>query len=211
MSGGNGATKVAVLTDCSILRAGFEALLQSPEFGLVGFASSEAELVELIDASRPDVVIVPTGDGALESCGTISRHFPALPVLVVSAGLDDGSVRDAIDAGANGFLFKDVGAGDFQSAVRRLVAGESVLDPRVAGRVIAWATNRAVEIKGEALSSREIEVLRLVAQGEPNKRIARRIGITENTVKTYLRRAYRKLGCHTRSAATAAAVRQGLL
>lgn len=203
--------KVAVLTDCSILRAGFEALIHGPEFSLVGFASSGEELLGLINARGPDIVIVPTGESALESCAMITRHYPALPILVVSAGLDDGAVRGAIDAGANGFLFKDVGPGDFQSAVKRLVAGESVLDTRVAGRVIAWATNRTVDIESHGLSSREVEVLRLVVQGEPNKRIARRMGISENTVKTYLRRAYRKLDCNTRSAAAATVMRRGLV
>lgn len=203
--------KVAVLTDCSILRAGFEALIGGPDFSLIGFASTAEEMLALVESGRPDALIVPTGEGALETCAAISNRYPALPVLIVSAGLDDGTVRGAIEAGADGFLFKDVEPSDFRSAIKRLVAGESVLDTRAAGRVIAWAAHRPTETDDHELSSRELEALRHVARGEPNKRIARHMGIKENTVKTYLRRAYRKLDCHTRSAAAAALARRGLL
>lgn len=202
---------VAVLTDCTILRAGFESLIEGPEFTLVGFASSTTEMLNLVESKRPDVVIVPTQDEAFDACRTISRGYPEIPVLLVSAGLDDGSVRGAIEAGALGFIFKDVEPADFRSAVRRLIAGESVLDTRVAGRVIAWAAHRAIEPEAGSLSPREIEVLRLVVRGEPNKRIARQLGVSENTVKTYLRRSYRKLGCSTRSAAAAIVARGGLI
>ena len=205
------AAKVAVLTDCGVLRTGFEALIKGPELSLVGFASTAEDMIALVQSRHPGVLIVPNGEGSLEACATISRRYPALPILILSTGLDDGSVRGAIEAGANGFLFKDADASEFLTAIKRMVAGESVLDPRVAGRVIAWATQRSIETTDHGLSQRELEVLRHVVRGEPNKRIARHMGIKENTVKTYLRRAYKKLDCHTRSSAAAAVARLGLL
>jgi DNA-binding NarL/FixJ family response regulator len=205
------SAKVAVMTDCSVLRAGFERIIEEPDLTLVGFASSSDEMLGLIASASPDIVIVPSADGALEACAAISRRHPTLPILVLSTVLDDGTVRGAIESGAKGFLFKDVDLSEFRSAIKRLVSGESVLDPRATGRVIAWAAQRPVRPEDEGLSPREIEVLRHVVQGEPNKRIARHMGITENTVKTYLRRAYKKLDCHSRSAAAAAVARRGLI
>ena len=207
------ATRFVLLTDCAVMRLGFEALAQGdPDVDFAGAAMSDAEALALIDLEKPSVVVLDhaVASGAERLCRIVHRHHPTLPVLVLSDALDDAAVRGSIDAGAQGFMYKDAPPEDIKSALVRLGQGESVLDPRVTGRVIEWASQRPVEIADGRLSSREIDVVRRVAHGESNKQIAKRLGLTENTVKTYLRRAYRKLDCQTRSAAAAVVARWGL-
>jgi len=208
------AIRFVVLTDSPLLRSGFEAVAEEyADLVLAGSASSEAETSALIDGTRPDVVLIDYGladDLALELCRSITQRRHGLPVLIISAQLSDEAVRGAIEAGAQGYLYKDVAAGELRTAIRTLAAGASVLDPRVTGRVIVWASQHSASGAEDTLSARELEVVRLVARGETNKEMARRLGLSENTVKTYLRRAYRKLGCQTRSEAAALIARSGL-
>lgn len=203
---------VLVMTECNVLRAGFEKLIAGPDSPALRFASTPEETLQLVQDQRPDLVIIPSdAEGALEACSAITARTPDLPVLFVSTALDDDVVRSAIEAGAAGLLFQSAEPAEFRVAVKRLVAGQSVIDPRIAGKVIAWARNHPEEEKSIELSPREFEVMRYVIEGEPNKRIARRMSVSENTVKTYLRRVYRKLGCHSRSAAAAVVARKGIL
>lgn len=208
-------TTFVVFTDCTLLRSGFEALASSfSDLDLVGTASAAADAEALIGRTRPHVVLVDYGladDRALPLCRQIARLRPGLPVLMISAVLNDEAVRGSLEAGAHGYLYKDAEIDDLRVAIKRLAAGESVLDPRVTRRVIVWASQHAKFSAEETLSAREAEVVRRVARGESNKQIAKRLGLSQNTVKTYLRRAYRKLGCQTRSAAAALVARSGLL
>jgi two-component system response regulator DevR len=196
------------------LRAGFEALAASyGDLELVGVASTAQEAELLITRTDPDVALVDYGlaeDGALPLCRAVTQLRPALPVLVISGVLDDEAVHGSIEAGAQGYLYKDIESDELRTAIRSLAGGASVLDPRVTGRVIAWASHPAGDTPEDTLSAREIEVMRHVARGESNKEIAGQLGLSENTVKTYLRRVYRKLDCRTRSAAAALVARRGL-
>ncbi len=207
-------TSVLVLTDCTVFGLGFEALAADDDtFELVAQANAQRGM-RLLEESRPDVVVLDFGiDGgrAISLCKTISQRWPALPVLMLSNVLDDEAVKAAIEAGARGYLYENADRERLRSAVEWLAQGQGVLDPLVTRRVMNWATRNGSEAAPDTLSEKEVEVLRLVSQGEPNKRIAKAMGVSENTVKTYLRRAYRKLGCHTRSAAAAALAQRGLL
>ena len=207
------ATTFVVLTDCTLLESGFEALAtRYPELEFAGVASTRPEAEVLITLTSPDVVLIDYGladDQALPLCRAVTQLRPGTPVLVISGELDDEAVRGSIEAGAQGYLYKDVGTEELRTAIRSLAAGASVLDPRVTGRVIVWASQHAVDTAEETLSAREVEVVRRVARGESNKEIASRLGLSENTVKTYLRRVYRKLDCRTRSAAVALVARRG--
>jgi DNA-binding NarL/FixJ family response regulator len=207
-------TTLVLVSDCTVLGMGFEALAANGNglrfLGVV----DPLRAVDTLEAGRPDVLVVDYdlyGGRAVRLCETITRRWPTLPVLVLSSVLDDASVRASIDAGARGFLYKNTDPDELRVAMECLAEGHAILDPKVTARVIQWATQAGLEMPDEGLSGREIEVLRLVSRGEPNKRIARHMGLTENTVKTYLRRAYKKLDCHTRSAAAAAVVQRGLL
>ena len=207
-------TSFVVFTDCTLVRAGFEALASAfSDLDLVGTAPT-ADAADFVSRTGPDVVVIDYGladGGALPLCREIARLRPGLPVLMLSGDLSDDAVRGSIEAGAQGYLYKDAEVDDLRSAMKRLAAGESVLDPRVTGRVIVWASQHAGSTAEETLSAREVEVVRRVARGESNKQIAKRLGLSQNTVKTYLRRAYRKLGCDSRSAAAALVARSGIL
>jgi DNA-binding NarL/FixJ family response regulator len=209
------ATRFALVTDCEMLRKGFEAMADAdPELDLLGYAINVAEALLLLEASRPDVMIIDFGlddDAALPLCKMISHQYPDLPVLILSPVLTDEGVHGAIEAGARGFVYKDLPQDSLKQTIHRLSTGESILDPKVTARVMAWATQGPLAINVDGLSLRERDVVRGVALGEPNKQIARRLGVTENTVKTYLRRAYRKLDIQSRSAAAAVAAKRGLL
>jgi DNA-binding NarL/FixJ family response regulator len=207
-------TTFVVVTDCTLLWSGFEALAATyADIELVGTASGTPDAEALVLRTRPNVVLIDYGladDRALPLCRAITGLRPGLPILVISGVLSDEAVRGAIEAGAQGYLYKDVEADELRTAIKSLAAGASVLDPRVTGRVIVWASQHSVDTAEETLSAREIEVVRRVARGESNKEIAEHLGLSENTVKTYLRRAYRKLDCQTRSAAAALVARRGL-
>jgi DNA-binding NarL/FixJ family response regulator len=207
-------TTFVVLTDCTLLRSGFEALAATyTDLVLAGTASATPDAEALVAATRPDVVLIDYGladERALPLCRAITRLMPGVPVLVISGVLSDEAVRGAIEAGAQGFLYKDVETDELRTAIRSLAEGASVLDPRVTGRVIVWASQHSSDAAEDMLSAREVEVVRRVARGESNKEIAKRLGLSENTIKTYLRRAYRKLDCQTRSAAVALVARRGL-
>jgi len=205
-----------VVTDCKLLQSGFEAVAAAhPDVDLLGTVPAGPPAEALIARAHPDVVVVDYGlaeDGALPVCRAIAELRPVLPVLVISEVLSDTAVRGSIEAGANGFLYKDVDTGDLRTAIKRLAAGESVLDPRVTGRVILWASQQPLDESPEhTLSGREVEVMRRVARGESNKEIAKRLGLSQNTIKTYLQRAYRKLDTQSRSGAAALVARQGIL
>ena len=209
------ATRFVVLTDCEMLRLGFEAMAANDQrLQLVGAATRSEEGLELVGRERPDVAVIDARlneDDAFALCTRLSQQYPSVPVLFLSSDLSDETVRGAVDAGALGFVYKDLAPSEFASAIYRLARGEALLDARVTARVLTWASQRRAEANDDDLSHRELEVVKHVAQGESNKQIARRMGLTENTVKTYLRRAYRKLDCQTRSAATALLVRRGVI
>jgi RNA polymerase sigma factor (sigma-70 family) len=214
----------ALFTESAVMALGFAALAsEEPDVRFLGSAPADKGL-ETLAAGRPDVVVIDfhndgghatgayaTAAPAVTLCEAIGRRWPTVAVLVVSDEVDDRSVRALLEAGARGYLSKSADGSSLMAAIRELADGHGVLDPRVTRAVIDWAKQPRVDGAAEELSDREVEILRLVSHGEPNKRIAKRLGVTENTVKTYLRRAYKKLGCNTRSAAAAALAQRGLI
>jgi len=208
-------TTFVVATDCRVLQSGFEAVAEAySDLDLLGVAAAADEVAQLVEETDPDVVLIDygfAGEDAMRACRLLTGRRPYLPVLVISAVLSDEAVRSAIGSGARGYLYKDVDPDGLRTAIRRLAAGESVLDPRVTGRVILWASRQPPDSSDDTLSAREAEVVRRVARGDSNKEIAARLGISQNTVKTYLRRAYKKLDTRTRSAAVALATQRGML
>lgn len=184
---------------------------------LVGMASSAEEGLELIEKLRPDVAVIdyslPKMSG-VEMCEIVTRQFPLIPVIILTTYLDDEVVKSSLEAGAQAFVFKDVDAKELKRAVRAVAGGQSVLDPKVAGRVIGWA-HKATRLKPPpstpALSRREVEVVRLIARGLSDQDIADEIGLSRNTIKTYVRRILWKLGCKSRAEAVAVASRWRIL
>jgi NarL family two-component system response regulator LiaR len=207
-------TSVLVLSDCTVFGLGFAAIGAEDESFEILARANGTEGLQLLATTRPDVIVIDyeiDGGKAIELCARIVQDWPSVPILVLSNVLDDQAVRSSIAAGARGYLYKNADRDRLRAAIEWLKDGQGVLDPLVTLRVMGWATRTGAEATHETLSEKELEVLRLVSRGEPNKRIARAMGVSENTVKTYLRRAYRKLGCHTRSAAAAVLAQRGLL
>lgn len=207
--------RVLIVEDNELVRGGLELLLgREPDIDVLGFAVDAEKATEMVDDLKPDVVVVDyslPGMSGVEFCWWLGYRHPDIPLLMLTNFVADDVVRHAVDAGARGYIVKDVDARTLAEAIRKVAAGESVLDPRVVGRVMDLATRRRRGSGERPLTIREIEALRLVARGARNLEIARDLGVSENTVKTLLRRAMDKIGCHSRSEAAALATRLGLL
>ena len=199
--------RLVIVDDHPVVRDGLSGIFGGAEgFEVVGVAEDGARGVEMVRRLDPDVVLMdlrmPGMDGV-----TAIRELAGRRVLVLTTFDSDSDVLPAIEAGATGYLLKDAPRSELHRAVRAAARGESVLSPPIATRVL-----RAARTSGEpALSARELEVLELVARGSTNRDAARRLFISEATVKTHLLHVYAKLGVADRAAAVAAAFDRGLL
>lgn len=206
--------QIVVVDDHEIVRVGLRTLLaREQDMDVVGMASSGEEALGLLYELHPDIMVVDYSLGPMsgvELCERVSEEHPEIGVIMLSTFLNDEVIQRSIQAGAKAYVYKDVEGRDLKRMIRMVAQGQAVLDPKVAGRVTRWATHGA-RIGETALSVRETEVVRLVAQGASNVQIGETMKISQNTVKTYLRRAMTKLGCHSRAEAAAAASRRGLV
>ena len=195
--------RVLVVDDHPIVRQGLvTALGDEADLEVVGAAGSAEEALALAARLRPDV------DG-LAAIPQLLAQRPETAVLVFTAYDTDERVFGAIKAGAGGYLLKGAPAEEIARGVRAVQAGGSYLEPRVAARLTAEV--RAPRRSSGQLSPRERAVLRLVADGLPNKQIARALAISERTVKFHLSSAFNKLGADNRAQAVALATQRGLL
>jgi DNA-binding NarL/FixJ family response regulator len=193
---------VLLVDDHQMVRAGLAALLAATDdIEVVGQAGDGAEAVLAVAARVPDVVLMdlsmPGVDGVQATRSILADH-PQVKVVVLTSFSDRDRVNDALAAGAVGYQLKDCEPADLLAAVRAAAAGHVPLDPRVARVLLPAADAGRPE---DALSAREVQVLRLVAQGLANKQIGRALGITERTVKAHLGRVFRELGVPDRTSA----------
>jgi DNA-binding NarL/FixJ family response regulator len=203
--------RVLVVDDHELVRRGLLAFLQSePDLDVVGDAAGGAEALDLLerlgaDGGTPDVVVMDLQmrpiDG-IESTRMIRARHPDVQVVALSSFDEGERVRAALEAGASGYVLKDSDADDVAAAVRAAYRGDLRLDPHVA--------RRAMGHDGE-LTSREVEVLRLVGSGKANKEIAHQLGISERTARTHVSNILRKLNLDSRTQAALWAVREGLV
>jgi DNA-binding NarL/FixJ family response regulator len=212
-------TTVLIADDHPIVRDSIAHLLQKQsDFEVVGQASDGEEAVKLVGELSPDVVVMdiemPKVDG-LEATKQIKASHPEASVLVLTVHDDEEYVAALLDAGAAGYLLKSVYGEELVQAVRSVKLGEFVLDPDVGRRLLrAFATrsNGPVQLKaGGKLSSREIEVLKLVAKGMTNNEITQALDINIRTVKGHLVEIFGKLGVGSRTEAIVACLRAGIL
>jgi DNA-binding NarL/FixJ family response regulator len=192
---------VVVVDDHQMVRAGIATLLgATDDILVVGQAGDGSEAVVVVAANLPSVVLMdlsmPVVDG-VEATRRILAEQPEVKVVVLTSFSDRERVSEALAAGAVGYLLKDCDPADLLAAVRSAAAGHVPLDPRIA-RVLLPSGQPRPE---DGMSPREVEVLRLVAQGLANKQIGRRLGITERTVKAHLGRVFRALGVADRTSA----------
>ena len=215
------AIRVVVADDQDVVRAGFTALLDTqPDVTVVGGAPGGADAVRVCRETRPDLVLMdvrmPGMDG-IEATRRISRELPATRIVMLTTFDLDEYVYDALAAGASGFLLKDMPAERLFEAVRVVAAGEALLAPTVTRRLIAEFTRlrpRALPRQAravDALTPREREVLRLVAEGLSNQEIAARLTVGGETVKTHVSRVLAKLGVRDRAQAVVAAYESGVV
>jgi two-component system NarL family response regulator len=207
-------TTVLLVSDDTVFSLGLSTLVSDdPSWDVVHVPGERSAVMSVFGRRTPDVTVLDQESPEFSTlCADVTQRRPDAPVLVLAnASNGDDRLLEAVRGGARGYVMKTSDPDQLLAAMKAVADGQGFLDPTVTLKVISWVTrNRRTEHPG-GLSPREMEVLALVLEGEPNKRIARRMGLTENTVKTYLRRAYRKLGCHTRSAAAAALARRGFL
>jgi len=206
------AIRIVIADDHSVVRQGLRMFLGlDPELEVVGEATDGAEALRLARELRPDVVVMdllmPVMNG-IEATAAIRRELPNTEVLALTSVLEDASVVGAVRAGAIGYLLKDTQADALCQAIKAAAAGQVQLTPKAAARLMQAVS--APE-SPEALTERETEVLRLVAQGQSNKQIARSLHIAEKTVKTHVSNILSKLGVQSRTQATLYAVRIGLV
>jgi NarL family two-component system response regulator LiaR len=211
------AIRVLIADDHAVVRQGLRTFLELQEdVEVVGDVADGEQAVAAVVDLAPDVVlmdlVMPGVDG-VEAIGRIARRSPATRVIALTSFLDDDKVLPAVRAGAAGYLLKDVGPDDLVRAIRTVHAGEALLHPAVAARLmeeVAGPRARGAE-DGAGLTVRERDVLTQIARGLSNKRIALELDISESTVKIHVSNVLRKLGVTDRTQAALYAVREGLV
>lgn len=213
--------RIVLVDDHPVVREGIRAMLGAEDdFEVVGQASDGAEAVRVVTELRPDLVLMdlrmPGVDG-VEATRSILAALPGTRVIVLTTYETDSDILRAVEAGAAGYLLKDIAPQQLTAAVRAAARGETVLAPSAASTLMAQFSSGAAGTRSgpgtpvPQLSDREVEVLRLVAVGSTNAEIGRQLYISETTVKTYLARAFEKLGVSDRTVAAVKAVELGLI
>lgn len=212
-------TRIVIADDHSIVREGGRMILATQrDFDVVGEAGSGEEALDLIETLRPDVVVMDIsmpGIGGIEATAQVKQRHPSINVLALTMHEDESYVFRLLRAGASGYVLKRAAATDLVAAVRAASRGEAFLYPSVARDVIADYLRRveAGEEKEryDGLTSREREILTLIAQGLSNQEIARNLYISIKTVQTHRAHILEKLGLHDRTELVRYAIRKGLI
>jgi DNA-binding NarL/FixJ family response regulator len=204
--------RVLLVDDHSVVREGLRMLLsRDPDLEVVGEAADGAQAIEQARQLRPDVVVMdllmPVLDG-MAATRAIRTELPETKVLALTSVLENASVLEAIRAGAIGYLFKDSRAAEVRTAIKAAAAGQVHLSAQASAPLLGAV--RMPE-RTDPLTARELEVLRWLAQGLSNKEIARRLHLTEETVKFHVRHILAKLDVQSRTQAVLAAMRLGLI
>ena len=208
------ALRLLLVDDHQVVRLGLRALLEGePDFEVVGEAGTAAEAMQAADSLRPDVVLMdirlPDRSG-IAACQQIRQRWPATQVLMLTSYTDDDLVLEAINAGAAGYVLKQVGTDDLVQAVRAVGQGDAVLDPAVTRKVLARVRQAEQEAHSTAfrdLSERELQVLALVAEGKTNAEIGEVLMLSEKTVRNHVSTILSKLDLTNRIEAATYAVR----
>jgi NarL family two-component system response regulator LiaR len=215
MFGSTEAIRVLVVDDHAVVREGLRTFLELQEgIEVVGEAEDGGEAVRAAAELRPDVIlmdlVMPRVDG-VAAMRELRRRLPSSRVIVLTSFAEDDRLLPAIQAGAAGYLLKDIEPRELARAVRAAHAGEALLDPAVAARLVDAIAQPPGEPPTDRLTARERQVLELIGRGLSNKLIARELGISEKTVKTHVGHVLAKLGVTDRTQAALHAVRAGLV
>jgi DNA-binding NarL/FixJ family response regulator len=211
------AIRVLLVDDHAVVREGLRNFLALQDgLEIVGEAGDGAEAIEQAQALEPDVILMDLVMPGLDGIGAMRQlrvRSPGSRVIVLTSFLEDERVLPAIQAGAAGYLLKNVAPAELARAIRAAHAGEAIIDPTAAARLVhAIADDARPRIEEpERLTRRERDVLELIARGQSNKRIALELGISEKTVKTHVGHLLAKLGVSDRTQAALMAVEEGLV
>jgi DNA-binding NarL/FixJ family response regulator len=210
-----------VVDDHALFRRGLEMVLENEEdIDLVGEASDGAEAVQKAQELMPDVVLMdvrmPKRSG-IDAAREIRDVMPHVKILMLTISDEEADLYEAIKAGASGYLLKEIPIEEVADAIRSVWQGQSRISPSMASKLltefaaISKAADERPPMPSPRLTDREMEVLKLVAQGKNNRDIARELFISENTVKNHIRNILEKLHLHSRMEAVVYAVREKLL
>jgi DNA-binding NarL/FixJ family response regulator len=208
--------RVLIVDDHEMVREGLMSMLKSePDFEVVGQTGHGAEVAELVASARPDVVLLdarlPDISG-VEVCRRLSREHPDVAVVILTTYTDVELVRECLQAGARGYVVKDVERFSLKESIRAVSRGEAVLAPQVAGQLIDRIRSGAPEERRPAgLNASQVAILRLISRGHSNREIAADVHLSENTVKTHVQEIFRKLGVRNRVEAAILAGKSGLI
>lgn len=219
--------RVILADDHELFREGLKKLIEtvSSDIEICALAADGEEAIRLTELEHPDVVlmdlIMPGMDG-VEAVVRLKQICPDLPIAVLTTYDEEDLVVAVMQAGASGYLLKDMSGRDLAEAIRKLSTGKRLVDPEIAVRMIRdlpprdkskqpLAPRRMPEQRENNLSPREMQILRILAEGKGNKEVAETFGISEGTAKNYTSRIYAKLGVSDRAQAVAYAIRHGLV
>jgi DNA-binding NarL/FixJ family response regulator len=210
---------VVLIDDHQIMRDGIKAILEhNGEFQVAGEADNGADGVQVARDIRPDIVLMDIGMPGLngiDATAELLRHLPAARVLILSMHEDEHTVVSAIRAGARAFVVKRAASNDLLDAMRTVVRGGSYLSPQVSDQLLRRIQKGGLEAKSapsglDMLSPRELQVMRLIAEGRTSKEIAGLLGLGEHTVRSYRKTLMKKLGVNNVAGLTHFALSSGL-
>lgn len=207
------ALKIVLVDDHEVVRLGLKALLsRHPHFQVVAEASNASEALDRVARYRPDVVVMDIrlpGKNGIETTREIVQKYPNVKVIMLTSYAEDELLFDAIEAGASGYVLKQIGSHELVTALEKIGRGESLVDPSLMQKIFARvreASRKAEDEAFAALSDQELKILALVAKGKTNKEIAEAVYLSEKTVRNYVSSILSKLNLSTRAEAAAYAV-----
>ena len=205
--------KILIVDDHKVVRDGIRfMLLDAPDLEIVGDAESAEEMFDVIEGVPVDIVLLDIrmeGMTGLDALERIASEFPQVRVLMLSMHDQPGYVRRAIELGASGYLLKSAGRDEILAAITAVSEGETYVQGRLMQPLLADVTGSLIQTG--RLSPREQQVLQLIADGSENKQIARELGLSEATVKTYIRGVFERLDVSSRAEAVAVGLRVGII
>lgn len=209
--------KILLVDDHEVVRLGLKALLSNyPKFEVVSEASNAEEAIRRANEYKPDVVVMDIrlpGKSGIEATREISKTLPDTKVIILTSYAEDELLFDAIDAGAYGYVLKQIGSDDLVHALEAIGRGDALLDPTLTQKVfkrVRIASRKATEEAFASLTDQEVRILALIADGKTNKEIASVIFLSEKTVRNYVSSILSKLSVKTRAEAAVYAVKNNI-